>query len=51
MPSEIRLGVIAAIRRERLLIGRINAVKLKSALGQIVADRGDPHIGWLSFCS
>jgi hypothetical protein len=30
---------------------RINAVNLKNALGQIQADRGNFHGGWLPFCS
>jgi hypothetical protein len=33
------------------LTGRINAVNLKNALGQIKADRGNLHDGWLPFCS
>jgi len=33
------------------LAGRINAVDLKNALGQIEADRDNLHGGWLPFCS
>jgi hypothetical protein len=33
------------------LAGRINAVDLKNALGQVEADRGNLHSGWLPFCS
>ena len=33
------------------LAGRINAVNLKNALGQVEADRGNLHGGWLPFCS
>jgi type VI protein secretion system component VasK len=33
------------------LTRRINPVNLKNALGQIEADRGNLHGGWLPFCS
>jgi hypothetical protein len=33
------------------LAGRVNAVDLKNALGQVEADRGILHSGWLPFCS
>ena len=33
------------------LASRIDAVNLKNALGQIEADRGNLHGGWLPFCS
>jgi hypothetical protein len=33
------------------LTGRINAVDLKNVLGQVEADRGNLHSGWLPFCS
>ena len=33
------------------LTGRINAVDLKNVLGQVEADRGNLHSGWLLFCS
>ena len=33
------------------LAGRINAVDLKNVLGQVEADRGNLHSGWLPFCS
>ncbi len=33
------------------LARRINTVDLKNALGQVEADRGNLHSGWLPFCS
>jgi phage baseplate assembly protein gpV len=33
------------------LTGCINAVDLKNALGQVEANRGNLHGGWLPFCS
>ena len=33
------------------LTGCINAVDLKNALGQVEADCGNLHNGWLPFCS
>ena len=33
------------------LTGRIDTVNLKNTLGQVEADRGNLHDGWLPFCS